>query len=63
VWVNKPERIYETLEIFNGVSKAEIDEDLKNKQFVLKQLCDKQVTDVNIIGNVMAKYYLKRIHG
>ena len=63
LWVNKPIRLYHTLKVFNGMEKDDIDKDLKNKVYVLKQLCDKDVRDVHTIGHVMAKYYLKRIHG
>ncbi|RLE41826.1 CpaF family protein, partial [Candidatus Woesearchaeota archaeon] len=63
VWVNKLERIYQILKTFNGMEKEEVDDDLKNKMYILKQLCDKGVKDVHTIGQVLAKYYFKRIHG
>ncbi len=63
VWVNKPQRIYEILKTFNGMSKEEVDKDLKDKEYVLNQLLKKEVKDVHAIGQVMAKYYFKRIHG
>jgi flagellar protein FlaI len=62
VWVNKPLRIYNTLKTFNGMGKEDVDKDIKNKEYVLKQLTEKGVKDVHAIGQVMAKYYFKRIH-
>ncbi len=61
--VNKPERIFSTLKTFNGMERADVERDLRNKEFILKQLCDKGVKDVHSIGHVLANYYFKRIHG
>lgn len=63
VWVNKPERIFNTLKTFNGMEKEEVLEDLKNKDYIIKQLIQKNVRDVNAIGQVLSKYYFKRFHG
>ncbi len=59
--VNEPERLYETLRTFNGMTKEDVKKDLKNKVYILKQLVEKRVVDVNSIGKVMAKYYRKRM--
>ena len=62
-WKNPPKRIYENLKMFSGMEKEQVDEDIKNKKFILKQLVKKNVHDVHTIGQVMGKYYFKRIHG
>lgn len=60
--VKEPERIFEILKIFNGMSKEDILKDLKNKAFILKQLVEKRVVNVNDIGKIMAKYYRRRMN-
>jgi archaeal flagellar protein FlaI len=57
---NEPERIFETLKNFNGMEKEDVVKDIKNKMYVLKQLVDKKVIDVDDIGKIMAKYYINR---
>ncbi len=61
VKVNEPERLYETLRTFNGMTKEDVKKDLKTKVYILKQLVEKRVVDVNSIGKVMAKYYRRRM--
>ena len=60
VKVNEPKRIFETLHVFNGMSEEDIHKDIKNKIFILKQLVEKNVFDVDAIGKIMAQYYRKR---
>ncbi len=61
VKVNEPERLYETLRTFNGMTKEDVKKDLKTKVYILKQLVEKRIVDVNSIGKVMAKYYRRRM--
>ena len=50
-------RIYETLGLYTGMSKQEIDADLEEKMVVLKWLLKRDIKNVHKIGVVMAKYY------
>ncbi len=49
--------IYKTLNIYTGMTPEEIEADLENKVAVLKWLVKNDISDINKIGVVMAKYY------
>ena len=50
--------MYKRLELYTGLSVKEIREDLESKKKVLKWLVDKNVDNIEVIGEVMAQYYL-----
>ncbi len=50
-------RIYETLNIFTGMTPKEVEDDLNKKVEILKWLVRNNVEDINQIGIIMAKYY------
>jgi flagellar protein FlaI len=50
-------RIYETLNVYTGMTPEEIENDLKEKVIILKWLVKNNIEDINQIGIVMAKYY------
>lgn len=50
-------RIYETLEIYTGMTPQEIEADLNNKMAILKWLVKNNIDDIDQIGILMAKYY------
>ena len=58
--VNEPLAILETLNLYTGLSKQEIYNDMQSKIAILKWLVSKNVVDVNKIGLIMSKYYHNR---
>lgn len=56
-----PKRTYETLNLYTGLTDAEINKDIAEKIEVLKALVKKNITDVNQIGLVMARYYTNKL--
>ncbi|MFW6230909.1 MAG: type II/IV secretion system ATPase subunit [Nanoarchaeota archaeon] len=50
-------RTYETLSLYTGMSKEDVDKDPEEKMFVLKWMINKKIDNVHKIGVVMAKYY------
>ncbi len=54
---NKSKSLYDTLELYTGMTPHEISKDLAEKQRILKYLVDLQVTSVDDVGRVMAEYY------
>ena len=55
--INEPLSIIETLNLYTGLSKAGIYEDMQSKILILKWLASKNINDVNKIGLIMSKYY------
>ena len=54
---NESIRLIETLQTFTGLTKQEIDADLKEKQGILRYLVDENINTVDDVGKVMAQYY------
>ena len=59
--VGEPKQIYKTLKLYTGSTQQEIEDDLVEKVKILKWLVDKGVDDVNQIGGIFRKYYVKRM--
>ncbi|MBI2128784.1 type II/IV secretion system ATPase subunit [Candidatus Woesearchaeota archaeon] len=55
--VNKPVALFNTLQLYTGLSKKEIEDDLKIKEKVLKYLVGNKINTVESVGRVMAEYY------
>ena len=55
--VNEPVAILETLNLYTGLSKSEIYEDIQSKIVILKWMVSRNIIDVNKIGFIMSKYY------
>jgi len=51
----------ETLELYTGMTKEEIEFDLKQKMQILKWMISRNIEEVDEVGEVMAKYYLGRL--
>ncbi len=58
--VKKPQRIYETLNLYTGMNERQIENDLREKIDVLKWLVARKINDINKIGLIIAKYYLQK---
>ncbi len=52
-----PTVIIDTLKLYTGMNKEEINKDLKEKQEILKWLVKNDITDIHEIGLIFAKYY------
>lgn len=50
-------RLMDELELHTGLTKSEIDEDLKHKQSILEWFVQHDIHDINEIGVLMAEYY------
>ena len=55
--VNEPFAIVETLNLYTGLSKQNIYEDLQSKITILNWMVSRNINDVNKIGLIMSKYY------
>ncbi len=53
----EPKKMYETLNLYTGMTDAEIKKDLQEKAEVLKWLVSSDISDVHQIGLIMSKYY------
>ncbi len=54
---NPSKSLLKTIQLYTGMSSADIKQDLKEKQLVLKYLVDKDISSVDGVGRVMAEYY------
>jgi archaeal flagellar protein FlaI len=54
---NKSKSLYNTLQLYTGMTPKEINTDLNEKQRILKYLMDANVDSVDGVGRVMALYY------
>lgn len=58
--VNKSKALYDNISLFTGMTPAEINKDLVEKQKVLNYLVNKNIEDVDGVGRVMAEYYTNK---
>ena len=58
--INEPTTIFETLNLYMGLSKEKIMEDINEKVDILKWMMKNNITDINKIGQIMSKYYGKK---
>ena len=58
--INEPAAIYETLSLYTGLSKEDIEKDINEKIDILKWMVEKNIGDINKIGLIMSKYYRKQ---
>jgi archaeal flagellar protein FlaI len=58
--INDPATIYETLNLYTGLSKEKIEEDIQEKIDILKWMVSININDINKIGFIMSKYYRKQ---
>jgi archaeal flagellar protein FlaI len=59
-YVSEPKTIIDTLNLYTGLSKEEIQKDMQSKIQVLKWMVEKNVNDINKIGTLMSRYYQNR---
>ena len=56
-FVNEPQTMIETLNLYTGLSKSEIYADMQSKVAVLKWMASRNLNDIHKIGLLMSKYY------
>ena len=59
--LNEPNIIYKTLSLYTGMSKEQIQEDLKHKQAILNWMVNNNIENIDQIGKIMASYYMGRL--
>lgn len=57
VKLREAKRILDTINLYTGMSPAEIRKDLDEKTKILKVMVKRNIVDVHEIGKIMAKYY------
>ncbi len=55
--INESMRIYDELNLHTGMSKAEIQENLREKEAVLQWMLDNRIYDMDAVGDIMDRYY------
>ena len=58
--VNKSKSLINTIQMFTGFTKNEMEKSLKEKESVLKWLVKQNINTVDTVGKVMAEYYTDR---
>jgi len=54
---NKTKRVFETLSMHTGITRKEMNSNLKDKMKILKWLVNHSVNTVNEVGRVVSEYY------
>lgn len=55
--VTEPARYYGEINLHTGMTKAEIDEDLKKRTTILKWMVRRNISNIDDVGKVMSAYY------
>jgi flagellar protein FlaI len=55
--VSTSKRLIEEIKMYTGYSDEDIEDDLEEKEKVLKWMFDKQIRDVESVGRVVSEYY------
>ena len=58
--INEPTTIFETLNLYTGLSKEDIEKDINEKTEILKWLVQNNINDIDKIGMIISKYYSKK---
>jgi archaeal flagellar protein FlaI len=58
--VKEPVRFYETMQLFAGLSKAEVQNEIAEKIKILKYLVDNKVNSIEEIGQIISYYYINK---
>jgi len=58
--IDEPTTIYETLKLYTGLSKENIQEDIDEKIDILNWMVKSHINDIHRIGIIMSKYYNKQ---
>lgn len=55
--LNPSSSLFNTLSLFTGFTRKEIDDDLKQKTAILQYMIKNDVMDIDTVGRIMAEYY------
>jgi flagellar protein FlaI len=55
--LKEPERLYDVLNLHTGMTKKEVDEDLKDRQTILEWMLKNKMYNIDEVGEIMARYY------
>ena len=58
--ISDPTAIFETLKLYIGLSKEDVEKDISEKIGILKWMVRNNITDINKIGIIMSRYYRKQ---
>ena len=58
--INEPTIVYETLRLYAGFSKEDIEKNINEKVDILKWMVKNNINDIHRIGLIMSKYYSKK---
>ena len=58
--INKSVSLIDTLQLYTGFSRSDIDDNLQEKTKVLKWMVKHKVFDVNSVGRIIAEYYTNK---
>ncbi len=58
--ISDPTAIFETLKLYIGLSKEDVEKDISEKIGILKWMVRNNITDINKIGTIMSRYYRKQ---
>ena len=58
--ISDPTAIFETLKLYIGLSKEDVEKDISEKIGILKWMARNNITDINKIGIIMSRYYRKQ---
>ncbi|KHO46421.1 MAG: archaeal flagellar protein FlaI [archaeon GW2011_AR3] len=58
--VNEPQAIMDTIKLYTGMTKEQIVEDLREKMSILKWIVEKNINNVDRVGDIFRKYYARR---
>lgn len=56
-FISQPTIFFESIELYTGMKKDDVIEDMSNKTKVLKMMVEKNITDIHEIGLIMSRYY------
>ncbi len=59
--VNEPVTIFETLNLYSGLTKEQIYREIEEKKKILRWLVANNINDVNKVGIIMSRYYNKNL--
>lgn len=60
IQINDSKAIMDTLELYTGETKAEIERQIKEKEEILAWLVKHNINDIDEVGRIIAEYYTKK---
>src|SRR6056297_857999 len=61
-YVNESQEIYNTIELYTGMTREQIQQELKTKTQILTWLLNKKIMTIDKLGRFMADYYTGRLN-